>query len=86
MIIEDGYFVKSETGTEYITSEQDGVYVEESGDRRTWLQLICCTLSQSLCPVFQNRMKYYYKDPEESSEEISVMRGPDWRQKTEGES
>jgi hypothetical protein len=75
--------VKSETGTEYVTSEQDGVYAEEPGDRQTWLQLICCALSQLLCPVFQNHMRYYYEDPEESLEENSVTKGPDWRQKTE---
>jgi hypothetical protein len=69
---------------EYVTSEQDGVDVEESGDRWTWLQLICCALSQLLCPVFQNHMRDCYEDPEESSEENSVMKGLDWRQKTGG--
>jgi hypothetical protein len=46
--------VKSETDTEYVTSEQDGVYAEESGDRRTWLQLICCALSQSLSCISES--------------------------------
>jgi hypothetical protein len=31
-------------------------------------------------------MRYYYEDLEESLEENSVMKGLDWRQKTEGES
>jgi hypothetical protein len=42
--------------------------------------------SHNHCPVFQNHMRYYYEDPEESSEENSVTKGPDWRQKTERES
>jgi hypothetical protein len=71
---------------EYVTSEQDGVNAEESRDRWTWLQLICYTLLQLLCPVFQNNMRYCYEDPEEPSEENSVTKGPDWRQKIEGES
>jgi hypothetical protein len=41
-------------GTEYVTSEQDGVDAEESGDRQTWLQLICCALSQSLSYISES--------------------------------